>query len=179
MTQPMRPDVQRWYERRTYSGTAWRPADLVDRKGDATISVVLPAHNEAATVGGIVSSLRREFMQRMPLIDEVVVVDSRSADATCSVATAAGARVVSADALLPEHGAVPGKGEALWKSLHAVSGDIVVFLDADLDELPYQFVPGLLGPLLADASISYVKAAYDRPLLPGTGIAAGSGGRVT
>jgi glucosyl-3-phosphoglycerate synthase len=90
---------------------------------------VLPALDEERTVGSIVASIRAELVERYGLVDEVLVVDSGSGDRTAEVALAAGARVVAVDAVLPEHGVVPGKGEALWKSLYATSGDIVVFVD--------------------------------------------------
>ena len=87
-------------------------------------------------------------MRRLPLVDELLVMDSDSTDATAAVARAAGADVVATADVLPAHGTRPGKGEALWKSLAATTGDLVVFLDADLLGDVVHYVPGLLGPLL-------------------------------
>ena len=118
-------------------------------------------------------------MRRVPLVDELLVIDSDSTDGTAEVARAAGADVVATADVLPAHGTRPGKGEALWKSLAATTGDLVVFLDADLLGDVAHFVPGLLGPLLTDPQIAYVKGCYTRPLeLDGAPQPAG-GGRVT
>ena len=141
--------------------------------------MVLPARDEAATVGAIVQSLRRELVDEVPLIDELVVIDSGSTDATGTVAAEAGARVVRQGDVLQELGDVPGKGEALWKSLVATDGDIVAFIDADLRRFDAQFAVGLIGPLLQDRSVQFVKAFYDRPLDAGTTVLPAGGGRVT
>jgi glucosyl-3-phosphoglycerate synthase len=168
-------EVERWLARRSWAA-ADRPLDLLlTAKRSTTVSVVLPALNEEATVGEIVTVIRRELMEAVPLVDELVVVDSGSSDRTTEVAAAAGARVVHRDAILPRIPAVPGKGEVLWRSLLATSGDIVCFVDADLREFSADFVSGIVGPLLTDPDVHFVKAMYDRPL----GDHAGQGGRVT
>ncbi len=177
----MRADVHRWLRRRTYTAATWRAADLAELKQarGTTVSVVLPALDEEPTVGAIVGAIRQALVVDAPLVDEVVVVDSGSADRTAAVAAAAGARVVDTTTVLAGHGRVPGKGEALWKGLHATDGDLVVFVDADLVGFDPQFVVGLLGPLLTDPDIGYVKALYDRPLATSEGIVPSGGGRVT
>ncbi len=177
----MRADVHRWLRRRTYTAATWRAADLAELKEaeGTTVSVVLPALDEEPTVGAIVGAIRQALVVDAPLVDEVVVVDSGSADRTAAVAAAAGARVVDTTTVLAGHGRVPGKGEALWKGLHATDGDLVVFVDADLVGFDPQFVVGLLGPLLTDPDIGYVKALYDRPLATSEGIVPSGGGRVT
>lgn len=146
---------------------------MVAQKGDHTISVCLPARNEAATVGAIVDIIRTDLVEAVPLVDEIVVVDDHSGDDTASVARAAGARVVDARTTLPD-ATGPGKGQALWKSLHESDGDLVLWCDADIDHFGSHFITGLLGPLLTRPEISFVKASYDRPLIDGDG-----GGRVT
>ncbi|WP_211258790.1 glucosyl-3-phosphoglycerate synthase [Spirillospora albida] len=179
----MLPEVATWFRRRTSAAADWPPERLLDAKlagGDGTaVSVVLPARDEEATVGAIVSAVRADLMERCPLVDEIVVIDSRSRDRTADVAAAAGATVVAQDDVLPGLGRMSGKGEALWKSLAATSGDLIVFVDADLREFTSAYVTGLLGPLLADPSVGYVKGCYDRPLLTGDRPAEGGGGRVT
>ena len=176
----MEPAVQAWFAQRSSRAANW-PADLLrDAKGSTTVSVVLPALDEATTVGGIVDAVRRDLVDvPVPLVDEVVVLDSGSTDATAAVARAAGARVVHRDDVLPHVPSVPGKGEALWRSLAATTGDIVVFVDADLLAFHSGFVTGLIGPLLTDPSVSFVKAMYDRPLTEGAVIHPAGGGRVT
>ncbi|MFD4790432.1 glucosyl-3-phosphoglycerate synthase [Streptomyces sp. NPDC058459] len=173
----MLEETERWLATRSWS-VADRPAHRVlaaKQRSGQRVSVVLPALNEEATVGEIVSVIRHDLVLQTPLVDEVVVVDSGSTDRTAEVAAAAGARVVHRDDILPRLPAVPGKGEVLWRSLLATSGDIVAFLDADLREFSSDFVLGIVGPLLTDPGIDLVKAMYDRPL----GGAAGQGGRVT
>lgn len=173
----MLEEVERWLSARSWSA-ADRPIQRLLTAKHATgqsVSVVLPALNEEATVGDIVTVIRRDLMERVPLVDEVVVVDSGSTDRTSAVAAAAGARVVHRDAILPRIPAVPGKGEVLWRSLLVTGGDIVCFVDADLRDFRAEFVSGIVGPLLTDPDVHLVKAMYDRPL----GEAPGQGGRVT
>jgi glucosyl-3-phosphoglycerate synthase len=180
----MRPDARAWFESRTTSaaGLDEVPAAALlraKRRGGHRVSVVLPARDEAATVGRLVADLRRRWVRDVPLVDELVVVDSDSTDGTAAVARAAGADVVRTTEVLPAHGSRPGKGEALWKSLAATTGDLLVFLDADLLGDVSHYVPGLLGPLLTDPSVHYVKGCYTRPLeVDGVSAPAG-GGRVT
>ncbi|WP_328451169.1 glucosyl-3-phosphoglycerate synthase [Streptomyces sp. NBC_00386] len=173
----MLKDVESWLSTRSWSVTD-RPLHKImaaKRITGSTVSVVLPALNEEETVGEIVAIIRHDLMQQVPLVDEIVVVDSGSTDRTSAVAAAAGARVVHRDDILPRIPAVPGKGEVLWRSLLVTSGDIVCFIDADLKEFSSDFVSGIVGPLLTDPGVDLVKAMYDRPL----GGASGQGGRVT
>jgi glucosyl-3-phosphoglycerate synthase len=147
---------------------------LVDAKGDQTVSVCVPAHDEGDTVGAVVSKVRRRLMDRIGLVDEVLVVDDHSSDDTAKVAEAAGARVIDAAEVLADVAGGSGKGEALWRSLYMAKGDIVVWVDADITDFGSHFVSGLLGPLLTDPRVSYVKGYYERPTHGGTG-----GGRTT
>ncbi|MFA3839344.1 glucosyl-3-phosphoglycerate synthase [Streptomyces aureus] len=174
----MLEEVERWLSRRSWSVSDRPLSQLVaaKRASGTSVSVVLPALNEKETVGEIVAEIRRALMtERVPLVDELVVIDSGSTDRTAEVARAAGARVVHRDTILPRIPAVPGKGEVLWRSLLVTGGDIVCFVDADLKEFSADFVSGIVGPLLTDPGVDFVKAMYDRPL----GSAAGQGGRVT
>ncbi|MGG5259179.1 glucosyl-3-phosphoglycerate synthase [Phycicoccus avicenniae] len=164
---------------RTVAGPAPAPEELLAAKGSTTVTVVVPARDEEATVGDVVAGVRRAWVDEVPLVDELVVIDSDSTDRTAEVARAAGATVFAAAEVLPELGAARGKGEALWKSLHVTTGDVLVFLDADLIEWGTHFVSGLLGPLLTDPGVALVKAVYDRPLLDADGREAETGGRVT
>jgi glucosyl-3-phosphoglycerate synthase len=175
----MEDRAQQWLRSRTSDGAVWDRRHLTAAKEGRTVDVVLPARTEASTVGAIVERLRRELVELVPLVDEIVVVDSGSDDGTAGVAAAAGARVVRQDAVLPRLRNVPGKGEALWKSLIVTSGDVVAFVDADLRDFDPQFVVGLLGPLLTDPGVSFVKAIYDRPLSLSDRILPTGGGRVT
>src|SRR3954462_10309492 len=118
-------------------------------------------------------------MRRLPLVDELLVMDSDSTDSTAAVARAAGADVVATTEVLPAHGSRPGKGEALWKSLAATTGDLLVFLDADLLGDVVHYVPGLLAPLLPDPQVTYVKGCYTRPLEVDGEVQPAGGGRVT
>jgi glucosyl-3-phosphoglycerate synthase len=160
---------------RTHDADDFAIDALVAAKGSTSVSVCLPARNEETTVGPIVAAIRSGLVERLGLVDEIVVVDDHSSDRTQEVAAAAGARVVVASEVLPDHGRGHGKGGALWKSLHASRGDIVVWIDADLRDFDTRFVTGLLGPVLIDPAIEFVKGFYERPI---DGQARG-GGRVT
>jgi glucosyl-3-phosphoglycerate synthase len=146
----------------------------------ATVSACIPARDEEATVGLVVAAILRALVDapvaagQVPLIDEVVVVDDHSTDRTAEVAAAAGARVVDARRVLADHGEGHGKGEALWKSLHESTGDLVAWVDADIVDFDPAFLVGLLGPLLTDPTVDFVKGHYHRPENGGIG-----GGRVT
>ncbi len=167
-----------WFSRRTARAEHYDPTALAQRKAaqDVSVSVVLPARNEAATIGKVVDVVCR---LADTLVDEIVVVDSASTDASAAVAAAHGARVHQADMLVPHYGPCLGKGDALWRSLTATGGDIVVFLDTDITNPDPKFVTGLLGPLLTDPTVHLVKAFYDRPVKLEKVQYATGGGRVT
>lgn len=161
---------------RTWSRPDWTVAELIAAKAGRTISVVLPALNEQATIESVIDSITGLVDD---LVDELIVLDSGSTDDTEIRSIAAGARVVSREQAVPEVPPQPGKGEALWRSLAATSGDIVVFVDSDLIDPDPMFVPKLVGPLLTGDGIHLVKGFYRRPLkVNGTEDATG-GGRVT
>jgi glucosyl-3-phosphoglycerate synthase len=175
----MSPVVEAWATCRTSNVLNWPPDRLLQAKGDATVSVVIPARNEAATVGTIVAAIRTALVQSVPLVDEVIVVDSRSVDQTADEARAAGATVVAQEDITDGQPPMHGKGGAMWAGLAAASGDIVAFVDADVDPFDPRFVSGLLGPLLTDPSISFVKGFYHRPLRFEGSSEPDGGGRVT
>ncbi len=170
-----------WFARRTHHWQEWTLADLLSAKeaGDQTVSLVVPARNEAATVGDVVGRLRDALMDNVELLDEVVVIDSDSEDDTYAAAEKTGAVVHRARDIRPDLGTVPGKGEAMWKSLFVTKGDLLVFIDADLLDWDTHFVPGLLGPLLTTPEVQLVKGFYERPYDDGNTVAAYQGGRVT
>jgi len=151
--------------------------ELVRRKNGRRICLAIPTLNEAATIGPIVETARRELIEAHALLDEILVVDSGSRDATRAIAADAGARVLLSGDIAPESGHLPGKGENLWKSLHASDADLICWVDGDLCGFHAGFVTGLLGPLLLDDSVDYVKAFYERPL--GVDDEDGNGGRVS
>jgi glucosyl-3-phosphoglycerate synthase len=156
--------AQAWYGRRTRHWRDWPVEGLLaaKRRAGARISVVIPAKDEERTVGSVVGSLRAALVSGVPLVDEVVVIDSDSSDRTAVLAADAGATVHRARDIAPEHGSYPGKGEALWKALFVTSGDLLVFVDADLTQWGPHFVTGLLGPLLTDPDVLLVKGFYAR-----------------
>src|SRR5688572_25521257 len=151
---------------RTFRHGDFTVGALTDQKArlGSAISVCLPARDEAATIGPIVEQIRRHLVEGARLVDEVLVVDDHSLDATASVAAQAGARVVAVDDVLPELGPGEGKGEALYKSVAAATGDLIVWCDADILDFAPHFVVGLVGPLLTRSDIAFVKGYYDRPV---------------
>lgn len=147
----------------TFDAAEFDADDLSDRKAATRISVCLPARNEADTVGEIVTGVQRTLVDTTGLIDEILVIDDGSTDDTAAVAAKAGARVIAVHEPLPEAGTRSGKGEALWKSVAASSGDVIVWLDADLVAFDPHFVTGLVGPLLLEPDLVLVKGFYERP----------------
>jgi glucosyl-3-phosphoglycerate synthase len=148
---------------------------VLEAKRGRRVSVCLPARDEEATVAGVVSAIRAELMDELSLVDELVVIDDGSSDATAAAAEAAGAEVIAAADILPEYGIEHGKGQALWRGLHVTTGDIIVFCDADIRGFDVGFVLGLVGPLLTLDDVTFVKGCYERPLHGNPG----EGGRVT
>lgn len=166
----------RWLTDHSWSRPSWTVAELEAAKGARTVSVVLPALNEEETVAGVVESIAPLLGG---LVDELIVLDSGSTDDTEIRAVAAGARVISREAALPDLPPQPGKGEVLWRSLAATTGDIVVFVDSDLIDPDPMFVPHLVGPLLLTEGAHLVKGFYRRPLKSSGSEDAHGGGRVT
>ena len=144
-----------------------------------SVSVVIPTLNEESAISAIVTKIRESLMERTLLVDEIIVIDSGSEDRTCELAAAAGARVLQASQIAPNHGNHPGKGENLWKSQFVTSGSICVFIDGDILDFHEGFVTGLVGPLVENASLQYVKGFYRRPLQVAGGSLMQGGGRVS
>ena len=158
---------------RTIDVTSWTAPRLVDAKAGRTVSMCIPCRDEAATVGPLVAAVRRDLIDRHPVIDELIVVDDRSTDETASVAADAGATVVSIDTIHAEHGVGHGKGNALWASMLASRGDVIVWCDGDVTSFTPEWVVHLAAPLLVDDELALVKAKYRRPTV------SGGGGRTT
>jgi glucosyl-3-phosphoglycerate synthase len=165
-----------WLARRTWQTPQWTVEELLAAKGARSVSVVLPALNEERTVAGVIRSVLPLLGS---LVDECVVLDSGSADDTVAVATSAGARVVRRDEVLSDWEPLPGKGEVLWRSLAATTGDVLVFLDSDLIDPDPAFVTALLGPALCAPGVHLVKGFYRRPLRLESAEVGTGGGRVT
>ncbi len=165
-----------WLTDHSWSRPMWTIAELEAAKAGRTVSVVLPALNEEDTVGSVVETIAPLLGG---LVDELIVLDSGSTDDTEIRAVAAGARVISRETALPEVEPQPGKGEVLWRSLAAATGDIIAFVDSDLIDPDPMFVPNLLGPLLTTDGVHLVKGFYRRPLKVSGAEDANGGGRVT
>ena len=157
------------------------PALLAEqkRRNGHRISVCIPTLDEADTIGAIVSIIRETLVKPNGFVDEILVIDSGSEDATREIAAAAGATVHLASEILPGEEIHYGKGENLWKALHVSTGDIVCYIDGDISNFHPGFITGLTGPLLTDPEIDYVKAFYERPLAYGDESHSTGGGRVS
>lgn len=173
------PHLDRWAQQHTHHWDDWSLESLAAAKRDRVVSLVVPARNEAATVGDVVSKVRSALVETVALVDEIVVIDSDSTDDTYAIAADAGATVHRSAEIRPDLGTRPGKGEAMWKSLFVTAGELVVFMDADLVDWDTHFVPGLLGPLLTDPGVELVKGFYERPMRDGGVAVPFEGGRVT
>ncbi|MCK4437177.1 glycosyltransferase, partial [bacterium] len=156
-----RVKVETWLKKNTFHHSQFmdikKLVELKEKKG-IKISLGLPTLNEEETIVSEVVVLRSELMENYPLIDELAVIDSGSTDRTCEFAKRYGADVYQAKDYLAEEGSYTGKGESLWKSLYILKGDIIIWIDADIKNLHPKFVYGLVGPLLTNDDIGYVKA---------------------
>jgi glucosyl-3-phosphoglycerate synthase len=187
--------VWQWFEQRSFhyrdfqdlailSATAVPDAEVPDNEISAggprrpTTSMVLPGRNVAGTIGAILDVVA-DLRARTGLPDQVIVIDADSPDGTAQVAREHGAEVYSENELMPQYGPAQGKGDAMWRSLSVARGDIVMFADADTTDFREHFVYGTLGPLLADPSVQFCKAAFRRPFTSGDKSVADGGGRVT
>jgi glucosyl-3-phosphoglycerate synthase len=167
--------AERWAKARSFHHSLF-PAERIAAERDRSVSVCLPARECAETVGEIVGEL--VTLREMGAIDEVVVVDAASADGTATVAERAGAVVWQEAELMPSYGPVLGKGDAMWRALSVLGGELVCFLDADTEGFSAHFATGLLGPLVCESGVSFVKAFYRRPIGEGGGGTPEGGGRV-
>ncbi len=164
-----------WHPSNTF-GHGEFPAERLAADRECSVSVCLPARNEARTIGSILEALMP--LQDRGVLDQIVVVD-RSSDGTAEIARALGAEVYAQDKLMPELGPVLGKGDALWRALPVLTGEVICFLDADSEHFGAHFACGLLGPVLCRQQISFVKGFYRRPFRIGETTLPDGGGRVT
>lgn len=174
--------VDKWFAENTYYADEFAdPAYLLElkEKQGVTVSLALPALNEEETVGKVITTIKGALMERAPLLDEIVLIDSNSTDRTREIAAGLGVPVYIHQEVLPQYGPRHGKGEALWKSLFVTRGDIILWIDTDIVNIHPRFVYGLLGPLLLRERTQFIKGFYRRPLRVGDKIQAGGGGRVT
>ncbi len=174
--------VDKWFAENTFHAnefTNLKELMLLKEKQGTTISLALPALNEEKTVGKVITTIKTKLMEEVPIIDEIILMDSNSTDRTREIARELGVPVYIHQHLLPDMDPRPGKGEALWKSLLVTKGDIVAWIDTDIVNIHPRFVYGILGPLLLNHNIQLVKGFYRRPLKVGDKMQAGGGGRVT
>ncbi len=175
-------NLEKWFRENTFHNSEF--SDLkrlvrLKKKQGATISLAIPALNEVKTIGTIIDCFKTELIDNYPLLDEIAVIDSGSTDGTTELAKQKGAKVFLAERVLKEEGIYYGKGENLWKSVHLLKGNIIVWIDADIRNIHPKFVYGLVGPLLTNEKIGFVKGFYKRPLKFGKKVRPTGGGRVT
>lgn len=174
--------VDKWFAGNTFHAHEFDNVKMLlekKRQQNVTISLALPALNEEETVGKVIRTIKTALMDKVPLLDEIVLMDSNSNDRTREIAMNLGIPVYIHQELLPEYGARAGKGEALWKSLLVTKGDILIWIDSDIVNIHPRFVYGVLGPLLMNEKIQFVKGFYQRPLRTGRRVQSTGGGRVT
>lgn len=174
--------VDKWFAENTFSAEEFSDLEelaAIKQKKGLTISLALPALNEEETVGNVISTVKSALMDTVPLLDEIVLIDSDSTDRTREIAMELGVPVHIHQQILPQYGARRGKGEALLKSLYVARGDIIAWIDTDIVNIHPRFVYGIIGPLIMNEKIQLVKGFYRRPLRMGDKVQAGGGGRVT
>ena len=169
-----------WYLNNTFHYKQFDIKKLikVKKRKNVAISLCFPTLNEEQTIGNILKIVKKE-LYNPGLVDEVVVIDSNSSDSTIEIVKSIGFKVYQHKKILPEYGSHKGKGDALWKSLFILKGDIIVWCDSDIKNFSSRFVYGLLGPLLTKEDIFFVKAFYRRPLKINSSYMKREGGRVT
>jgi glucosyl-3-phosphoglycerate synthase len=167
--------AQTWYGANTFAHGDF-PAERLAGDKHATVSVCLPARNEAATIGPILAELTP--LAEYGVIDQIAVVD-HSTDGTGEIARSFGVEVYDQEMLTPAFGPVLGKGDAMWRALRVLRGEVVCFLDADSEQFGAHFACGLIGPLVCEPHISFVKGFYRRPFRVGEMTLPDGGGRVT
>ncbi|MGK7370275.1 MAG: glucosyl-3-phosphoglycerate synthase [Candidatus Halalkalibacterium sp. M3_1C_030] len=175
-------ELEKWIKNNTYHHSQfWDLRKMVEAKEEQnlTISLCLPTLNEEKTIGKEVILFKSELQDRYPLLDEIAVIDSGSEDNTLEIAESFGADVYLADDILPNLDSKKGKGENLWKAIYQLKGDVIVYVDADISNIHPRFVYGLVGPLIYQEQVKYVKAFYDRPLAVSGSVRPSGGGRVT
>jgi glucosyl-3-phosphoglycerate synthase len=167
--------AERWAKARSFHHSRY-PAERIAAEREQRVTVCLPARECAETVGEIVAGLLR--LREAGAIDEVLVIDAASADGTAAVAEGAGAMVCQEADLMPSLGPVLGKGDAMWRALSVIDSELVCFLDADIEGFSPHFATGLLGALVCEPGVSFVKAFYRRPFTHGELHVPEGGGRV-
>jgi glycosyltransferase involved in cell wall biosynthesis len=165
-----------WRARRSYEADQFSLERLLAVKR-ATIALLLPAREVAATIGHVVETAA--VLKDAGLLDEIVAIDAASEDGTAEIARSAGARVEQESELLAEYGPARGKGDAMWRGLAATDSEIVLYADTDTEDFHERFLLGLIGPLLSDPAVQFVKGAFRRPFRSATHVSAEGGGRVT
>ncbi len=174
--------VDKWFAENTFDSEEFQDIErlIASKKSQGlTISLGLPALNEEATIGEVISVIKAELFDKYRLLDEIVVIDSQSSDRTVGIARELGVPVHIHQETLKNSGARRGKGEALWKSQFVLTGDIICWIDTDIKNMNPRFVYGLVGPLLKEPRIQYVKGYYRRPITVGDKVYETGGGRVT
>ena len=174
--------VAEWFDKNRFKASSFsdiKKLVQLKRKQKITISIVIPTYNEEKTIEKIIKVLKEKLLDKYKLVDEIVVVDSGSADKTREIAKNAGATVHLASEILKRRGRFEGKGENLWKALYVTKGDIICWIDGDIQNIHPRFVYGIVGPLLTNKKLMYIKPFYKRPLKVGNKLQPLSGGRVT
>jgi glycosyltransferase involved in cell wall biosynthesis len=183
LDEPVNVRVDRWFAENTFHSEEfsdlWGLMRLKEKRG-LTISLALPALNEEETVGEVIQTLKKTLMDEVPLLDEIVLIDSNSTDRTRQIAENLGIPTyIHQEILADEVGSYVGKGEALWKSLHVTKGDIIAWVDTDISNMHPRFIYGLVGPLLKNQAVQFVKGFYARPIEIDGKLHSYGGGRVT
>jgi len=174
--------IEKWLQNNSFHYSDFQDIDyLLEMKKaqNLSISLGLPTKNVEQTLEPILFSIKNYLQEQYPFLDEIALIDARSTDRTAEIAEEQGVQVYFEDEILPEAGRQKGKGEALWKSLAALKGDIIVWIDSDIRNIDPRFVYGIVGPLLKYPKIDFVKAYYRRPIKIGDFFEETGGGRVT
>ncbi len=173
---------ERWFWENTYHNSRFSDIDeLIEKKKerDLSISVGIPTLNEEDTIGDILEEVKKPLQNEKPLVDQIAVIDSDSTDNTREIARDMGVEVFNSTNYRDQTGFIKGKGVNLWLSLNLLDGDVICWVDADIENFHPKFIYGLVGPVLRQDDIEFVKAFYERPIKVSGELKPTGGGRVT
>ena len=173
-------EIYRWVRERTFDATDFSLAMVLlnyKKKLNVKVDVILPALNEEKTIGKVIETALE--VKNSGIIDNVIVIDSDSTDDTVKIAASYNIPVYVHREIKPEFRSYSGKGEALFKSYFVSDADILAWIDTDIENITPTFFYGLIGPMLFNKDVKFVKGYYARPIRVETyGVELG-GGRVT
>lgn len=178
-------NIKSWLENNTFNSLDFSNLnELFKKKNNKTISLVIPTLNEESTLEYIIEKIMNELNNDYKIIDELIIIDGGSIDNTKIIGQNLSnkydvVKLINEEDILTSYQSKKGKGNQLWKGLYYSTGDIVIYCDSDIKNFDVRMIYGLIGPLLNDNKIKFIKGFYERPLIINESSKSNEGGRVT